>query len=193
MIRKKIIFIFLIFFFITINSHPTKANLRDDLIEKLNDIKNISFDFEQKIANKIEIGNCIIEYQKLMQCDYNDTFRKRLISNGKTLAIIQKRYNKIFYYKLSSTPLEYILDKEFIIQKIKNSPINNYNDKLIYISYQKNKQQIDIFFDKKKLIIQGWITNDIYNNQVQFKIKNPIINQNINKNLFKIPKLSDFN
>ena len=179
MIRKKIIFIFLIFFFITVNSRPIKADIRGDLIEKLNDIKNISFDFEQKIANKIETGNCIIKYQKLMQCDYNDTFRKRLISNGKTFAIIQKRYNKIFYYKLSSTPLEYILDKEFLIQKIKNSPINNYDDKLIYISYQKNKQRTDIFFDKKKLTIQGWITNDMYNNQVQFKIKNPIINQNI--------------
>ncbi len=33
--------------------------------------------------------------------------------------------NKIFYYKLSSTPLEYILDIEFIIQKaMKESGLN---------------------------------------------------------------------
>tara|TARA_B100001245_G_C22856895_1_gene411948 strand:- start:497 stop:1081 length:585 start_codon:yes stop_codon:yes gene_type:complete len=188
-IRFLLAFI-IIFIFSSTNSN---ANLKKNLIEKINKTKTISFSFEQKISDKIETGQCIIKYQKLIKCDYNDKYKKRLISNGKTLAVIQRRYKKIFYYPLSSTPLEYILDKYFLINKIENNVINNFNKTLAYISYEENGYKIDVFFNKEKLILSGWNTVDLYNNRVQFKISNAILNQKVAENFFKIPKLDDLN
>ena len=90
MIFKKKIFFLILFFILNLNS--AKANLKEKLITKIKKTETIYFDFEQKISDKTETGTCIIKYQKLIKCDYNDKFQKRLISNGKTLAVIQKRY-----------------------------------------------------------------------------------------------------
>ena len=187
--RIRFLFIFTIIF-ISYSSNAN-ANLKKNLIEKINNTKTISFDFEQKISEKKETGQCTIKYQKLIKCDYNDKYHKRLISNGKTLAVIQRRYKKIFYYPLSSTPLEYILDKYFLINKIESNVINSFDKSLAYISYEENGFRIDIFFDKEKLTLRGWNTVDPYNNEVQFKINNPILNQKVADNFFKIPKADD--
>ena len=57
--RKYFIIIF--FFFLTGES---LASIKNDIIKKLNSIENISFNFEQNINDKIEKGNCILQYQK---------------------------------------------------------------------------------------------------------------------------------
>ena len=43
-----------------------------------------------------------------------------MVSNGRALVIKNNRYNKTYIYPLKTTPLEYILDKEFILNNIKN-------------------------------------------------------------------------
>ena len=57
--RKYFIIIF--FFFLTGES---LASIKNDIIKKLNSIENISFHFEQNINDKIEKGNCILQYPK---------------------------------------------------------------------------------------------------------------------------------
>ena len=70
-IRFLLAFI-IIFIFSSTNSN---ANLKKNLIEKINKTKTISFSFEQKISDKIETGQCIIKYLKLIKCDYNDKYK----------------------------------------------------------------------------------------------------------------------
>ena len=179
LIKVLIIFSFL--------SNSVYAELKDELIKKIQDTNTLSFKFKQNIANKIETGNCIIKYPKLIKCDYNDSYKKRLISNGKTLAIIQRRYKKIFYYPLSTTPLYFILDKKLLVDFINNNEAVALDGLLLkYEILEKNKKFI-IFFDKNTLNLKGWKTEDIYKNTVNFSITNLKINIPVDNNLFKIP------
>jgi len=163
------------------------ANLNEKLIKKIEDTNTLSFEFKQKIAEKVEEGECIIKYSKLMRCDYNDKYKKRLISNGKTLVIIQRRYKKIFYYPLKTTPLYYILDKKYLIQFIKNNEVADLNDKFIKYEIKEKNRKLIILFDRDTLNLKGWKTEDIYKKKVDFIIDNLKINIPMDKNLFKIP------
>ena len=163
------------------------ANLNEKLIKKIEDTNTLSFEFKQKIAEKVEEGECIIKYSKLMRCDYNDKYKKRLISNGKTLVIIQRRYKKIFYYPLKTTPLYYILDKKYLIQFIKNNEVADINDKFIKYEIKEKNRKLIILFDRDTLNLKGWKTEDIYKKKVDFIIDNLKINIPMDKNLFKIP------
>ena len=73
--------IFLIIFFI-VSVNNVSASIKDNIINKLKDIENISFNFEQNINGKIENGNCIIEYPKKIFCKYDLSNQKILVSNG---------------------------------------------------------------------------------------------------------------
>ena len=74
------------------------ASMKENIIKKFTDIKNISFDFEQNINGKIENGNCIIEYPKKIYCNYNLSNKKILVSNGKSLVI--KTLSGYYFYPL---------------------------------------------------------------------------------------------
>ena len=81
------------------------ADLQKNIINKLTSTKTLSFNFEQKIAEKEEVGNCFIKYPLLMKCNYQNLKKKTLISNGKTVAIIKKKIQKnlLLSYKVNST------------------------------------------------------------------------------------------
>ena len=110
--KKKIIFIFQVILIYFLSLIVSKADLQKKIINKLNSTETLSFNFKQKIADKEEFGNCFIKYPLLMKCNYKNTKEKILISNGKTVAIIKKKYKKIYYYPLKSTPLFTILQKK---------------------------------------------------------------------------------
>ena len=56
---KKIFIIFLLFFL-----SKTNASLKEQIINDLKKLNNLTFDFEQRINEKEEKGNCTIEYPK---------------------------------------------------------------------------------------------------------------------------------
>ena len=62
----KYFFVFIFFISFT-NSH---AENKDKIIEKLQNTKNLVFEFEQNINGKIENGNCTIQYPKKIYCKY---------------------------------------------------------------------------------------------------------------------------
>ena len=86
---EKTLFIFFIFFFNSIAIGSIKENIIKNLIET----KNLSFNFEQTINEKTEIGNCIIKYPKKIFCLYDNFNKKILVSNGKSL-VIKNKNNK---------------------------------------------------------------------------------------------------
>ena len=87
--------IILIFFSIISN---VSASIKENIIKKLTDIENISFDFEQNINGKIENGSCIIEYPKKIYCKYNLGNQKVLVADGKSLVI--KTLSSYYFYAL---------------------------------------------------------------------------------------------
>jgi len=168
------------------------ADLKKNLIDKLILTETLTFNFEQKIGEKEETGNCFIKYPLLIKCNYQNIKQKTLISNGKTVAIIKKKYKKIYYYPLKSTPLFIILDKVKVLNLIKkNEPSIVDLDILAFEFIDEKSNKIKIFFDKNTLELKGWKTKDIYSNNVSFIISNLKTNNQIMDDFFQIPKEND--
>ena len=187
-LKLTLIIIFFYFFFINI-AHP---NIKEKIINKLEETKTLSFNFIQKIAEKEERGKCYIKYPLLMKCNYQNAKQKILISNGNTVAIIKKKYKKIYYYPIRATPLFTILDKEKILNLIKhNDPHNNRPGIITFEFFDKKLNKLKIFFDKNSLEFKGWETKDAYSNNVIFTIIDLKTNKVMKNQFFTIPKEED--
>tara|TARA_B100001996_G_C18534959_1_gene544566 strand:- start:155 stop:700 length:546 start_codon:yes stop_codon:yes gene_type:complete len=175
-------YLFIFFFLILITD--TNADNKKKIIDNLINTNNLNFKFEQNINGKIENGTCIIEYPKKIFCKYKKN-NKILISNGKSLVI--KTTSSYYRYPLKKTPLNLILDKNFIINKIDDLKEKITNKSYINYTIIENDNKIDIFFDNQNFNLIGWQTQDIYQN-ISFTFLYSIsINQEINKKLFKLP------
>ena len=177
--------ILLIFFLINLSNTALSSN-KEKIINNLMNIKNLSFNFEQNINSKIETGNCIIEYPKKIFCVYNNTNEKILVSNGKSL-VIKTKNGSYYRYAIKRTPLNYILDKKFIINEVKNLEERIINDKFINFTFFKDENEINIFFDKKNYNLIGWQTLDIYQNLNITYLSSIEINKILEKNIFTLP------
>ena len=175
-------YLFIFFFSILITN--TNANNKEKIIDNLNNTNNLNFDFEQNINGKIENGTCIIEYPKKIFCKYKKN-NKILISNGKSLVI--KTTSSYYRYPLKKTPLDLILDKNFIINKIYDLKETTIDKSYINYTIIENDNKIDIFFDNQTFNLIGWQTKDIYQNITVTLLYSISINQEINKKLFKLP------
>ncbi len=191
MIKKKS-FIFHILFIYLIFVTAASADLQKNLINKLQSTKTLFFNFKQKISDKEEVGICFIKYPLLMKCNYKNLKQKTIISNGKSVAIIKKKYKKIYRYPLKSTPLFIILKKQEIINLIRKHPPTEISANLIKFEFiDKKKNKLKILFDKNSLEFRGWETKDAYSNNVSFIISNLKINNQIVDGFFKIPDEKD--
>ena len=189
---KKIIFLFQIFLIYFLSINISFADLQKKLINKIIATKTLSFNFKQKIAEKEEFGNCYIKYPLLMKCIYQNLKQKSVISNGRTVAIIKKKYKKIYYYPIKITPLFTILKKEKILYVIRNNKPSKINSSIIEFELiEKKSNKFKIFFDKNSLEFKGWETKDAYSNNVSFIISNLETNKIIDDEFFKIPKEED--
>ena len=174
---------FLIFFFSLLILKANAEN-KDKIIKNLKNTSNLIFKFEQNINEKIEIGNCTIEYPKKIYCKYEKN-NKVLVSNGKSLVI--KTFTSYYRYPLEKTPLNLILDKKFLISKISSLDEKIIDDSYINYTIIENENKIDIFFDLNSLSLLGWQTRDIYQNTATTILYSVLTNQKIKKELFKIP------
>jgi outer membrane lipoprotein-sorting protein len=180
--------IFSLIFFVVI-SNICFASTTTNIIENLLKTNTLTFDFKQKIGDKIESGNCKIKYPKLLYCLYNNDDRKEMVSNGRSLVIKNNRHNKSWIYPLKKTPLEYILDKEFLLSKIESLEPFQINEKFIEFKISDENSSIIIYFDSKTFNLAGWKNKDAYQNEVEFKISNLQKNEIINEKTFKLPRL----
>ena len=180
--------IFLIFFFLLNTVEYSNASIKNKIINNLIKTENLTFEFKQTINDKTEEGNCIIEYPKKIFCSNNNFLKKIMVSNGKSL-VIKNQTNKQYYlYSLKKTPLELILDKNFLINQIKELKSRTIEDKYINFTIVNKNNEINVFFDKKNLNLIGWQTEDIYQNLVITYIYKIQYNQKIDNNIFILPK-----
>ena len=177
--------IFLITFFLILTKNSF-ASIKDNIITKLKEVENISFEFEQNINGKIESGNCIIEYPRKINCKYNSSNKKILISNGNSLVI--KTLSSYYIYPLKKNPLNTILDKDFLLKKIKNLKERDIDKKFVNFSFLENENQINLFFDKTTFNLIGWQTIDIYQNISITYLSSIKRNQKLKENLFLLPQ-----
>ncbi len=179
MLKYYFIFIFFILF------SNTQASNKNKIIENLQNTKNLSFKFEQNINGKVENGNCIIQYPKKIYCKYIKN-NKILVSNGKSLVI--KTRTSFYRYPLKKTPLNLILDKNFLIKKIGDLKEQILDKTYINFEIVENDNEINIFFDDQTFNLIGWQTKDVYQNINVTYLYSIQINQKVDKDLFKLPK-----
>ena len=179
--------LFLIFVLVSI-SFSLSANEKNQIITKLNNLNSLEFTFNQIINEKIEKGNCILEFPGKLKCNYFDDKQKELVIADKKMAITQKRYNKTYYYPISKSPFLNILYKDKLIEIVKSGRLESTNQiiELIYL----NINRITIFFDNETFDLKGWEIIDQYNNNINFSLNIISKNDFYEKRAFKIPEIN---
>ena len=172
----------IIFFFLTFNAN---AEINEKIIQNLKNTINLNFQFEQNVNGKIENGNCTIEYPKKIYCEYARSNNKILVSDGKSLVI--KTITSYYRYPLDKTPLNIILDKNFLINKIKSLNGRIIDNNLINFNLTENDNKINVFFDKETYTLIGWQNTDIYQNFNITFLSSVRKNMVLPKNLFYLP------
>ena len=181
---------FIVFFYLYVYINNLKASEIINIINNFNEIKNLSFSFKQNINDNEEKGNCIIEYPKKIYCLYENNNEKLLVSDGKNLVIKNQRINQYYIYPIEKTALNLILDKNFLISKIKETNVDLIDDKFYRFKFDESENSVNIFFDKKTLNIIGWQNIDIYQNLVITYLFDLKINLPLRKDQFKLPSIN---
>ena len=176
----------LIFLFFLFSIAEASANIKEKIIKNLKATNNLTFNFEQNVNGKTENGHCALSYPQKIFCKYNLKNDKILVSNGKSIVI--KTNSSYYFYPLERTPLYLILNKNFLVSKIKNLDERILDDKFVNFKFFENDFEVSIFFDYNNLDLVGWQTTDIYQNLSITFLDSVKKNQKLNDNLFVLPK-----
>ena len=178
----------LILFFILNFYNPVFSSNKEKIISQMQLTNNLSFNFIQTIDNKNENGKCIIEYPKKIWCAYDNSNKKIIVSNAKSLVIKTSNKGGYYLYPLSKTPLNFLLDKDYLISKMKILEPKEIDGRYLNFKFLENDNEINVFFDKKSLNLIGWQTEDVYQNLVITFISSLKINIKIKEKIFVLPK-----
>ena len=179
---KKSFIVLLFFFLIT----ETSASIKNKIIQNLETTENLTFNFEQNVNGKTQNGKCALLFQKKIFCKYNLKNNKILVSNGNSIVI--KTSTSYYIYPLKQTPLNLILDKDFLLKKVENLSERIIDDKFVNFKFFENNFEVNIFFDFDNYNLVGWQTTDIYQNLSITFLSSVKKNQQLNDSLFKLPK-----
>ena len=171
-------------FFILFFASNSNSEIKDKIILNLKNTNNLDFKFEQNINGKIENGHCTVEYPKKIFCEY-DKSKKVLVSNGKSLVV--KTITSYYRYPLEKTPLNLILDKNYLIDKIDELEERIVDSNLINFTIKNKDNEISVFFDNDTYDLVGWKNTDIYQNINITFLSSIRKNRALRENLFKVP------
>jgi outer membrane lipoprotein-sorting protein len=162
------------------------ASEKKKIIENLQTINSLQFNFTQLSSNGQENGSCILIYPKKMRCIY-DGQKKEILINDNYLYLINKEENKNYNYSIKDTPLGVMLDKENLIEKLSNIEKFNISNNFIIATVDiSSAESIDIYFEPKNFTILGWRMKNYDKSTLEFMMKNIIANVNSDEK-FKIP------
>ncbi len=179
---KKSLFILFFFFLIA----EASASIKDKIIQNLKTTNNLTFNFEQNVNGKTQNGNCALSFPKKIFCKYNLKNNKILVSNGKSIVI--KTSTSYYLYPLARTPLNLILNKEFLLKKIKILDERIMDNKFVNFKFFENDYEVNMFFDFNSYNLIGWQTTDIYQNLSITFISSVKKNPLLDRNLFNLPQ-----
>jgi outer membrane lipoprotein-sorting protein len=192
MIKKNIIF-FIFFLFSSISYSDENNDLIEKFLTKFKSINNIEFNFIQTSADMVEKGKCFLSYPKKLICRYEGDEGKEIIVKNDALVIVKRKFQRVYYYRVANSPFATILDKNKIINQIKNiNEIKSENNILILkFSSDPESSSLHLFVTKDTLDIAGWKTTGYDSQIVDFKITNSQKNVE-NKEKFEIPNFDLF-
>ena len=98
-----------------------------------------------------------------------------------------KSRSSYYRYPLEKTPLNLILDKKYLIDKISGLEERIVDKSLINFMILDKDSEINIFFDNQTYDLIGWQNTDIYQNFNITFLSSIRKNRVLSKNLFEIP------
>ena len=96
--------IFLFFFLLNFLNHAY-ASIENKIINNFKKINNISFNFKQTINDKVEEGNCIIQYPKKINCKYNNFKKKNNCIKWKFFGNKKSSRKRIFHISIGTNSI----------------------------------------------------------------------------------------
>jgi len=178
---------FLTILFILNFYNPAFSSVKEKIISQIKLTNILSFNFTQTIAEKNENGYCVIKYPKKIFCEYIGSNKKVLVSDGNSLVIKIQNSGNYYLYPLKKTPLELLLNKEYLISKISILDARSVDDQFVVFKILENDIELNIFFDKKNFNLIGWQTEDIYQNLSITFISSIRINDPVDDTIFILP------
>ena len=185
MLKKGFIFLISIYFYLCFAAF---SDQKENIINQINAVSSLEFTFQQEIDEKVEKGDCLLEFPGKLKCNYYDNKQKEIIINNGNLAITQKRYDKTNFYPISKSPFLNILYKDRFSEIIKSGTLKTSKDYLELIYSTKDK--IIIFFNKNSFELSGWKIIDQYNNEINFNLKIVARNSIFSEDTFKLPLIN---
>ena len=181
------------FIIILFYSNTLLANVTDEIVKKLDETNNISFEFEQITNNQNESGKCLLVFPGKLKCIYNSKDGKEILVNNKSLYIIKHKFKRSYRYPIKNSAFNIILNKNKILENIKMIDPSNMKEtpKKYYYEIQASEGiYVKIFFGKKNKMLKGWETISYNQEPVIFNILNPVINSEL-KEKFILPNYSN--
>ena len=181
------------FIIILFYSNTLLANVTDEIVKKLNETNNITFEFEQISNNENEKGKCLLVFPGKLKCIYNSEDGKEILVTNKSLYVIKHKFQRTYRYPIKNSAFNIILNKNIILENIKMIDPSNIKEtpkKYFYEVQASEGIYVKIFFGKKNKMLKGWETISYNQEPVIFNILNPVINSEL-KEKFILPNYSN--
>ena len=181
------------FIIILFYSNTLLANVTDEIVKKLNETNNITFEFEQISNNENEKGKCLLVFPGKLKCIYNSEDGKEVLVTNKSLYVIKHKFQRTYRYPIKNSAFNIILNKNIILENVKMidpSSIKETPKKYFYEVQASEGIYVKIFFGKKNKMLKGWETISYNQEPVIFNILNPVINSEL-KEKFILPNYSN--
>ena len=188
--EKKYEFILLVIITLFLESFSPNNSKINQISEYINNIQTISSDFIQTNSNGESFSGIIkIKKPGLLLLDYNTPSNNKIISNGKEVALINKKNKTITYYNLEQLPIKIFLDSNFSLNNFKIIKYQEDEKKIEFEINDKinnNSGSIKFIFQDSPLLIKKWIIKDIQGFETQMFLSNTTINSKLEDVNFKI-------
>jgi len=184
---KSALLVLITLFLASLSPNKPKIN---QISEYINNIQTISSDFIQTNSNGESFSGIIkIKKPGLLLLDYYKPSNNKIISNGKEVALINKKNKTITYYNLKQLPIKVFLDSNFSLDNFKIIKYQEDQKKIEFEINDKNNNNagsIKFIFQDSPLLIKKWIIKDIQGFETQIFLSNTIINSKLEDLNFKI-------
>ena len=188
--EKKYEFILLVIITLFLESFSPNNSKINQISEYINNIQTISSDFIQTNSNGESFSGIIkIKKPGLLLLDYNTPSNNKIISNGKEVALINKKNKTVTYYNLEQLPIKIFLDSNFSLNNFKIIKYQEDEKKIEFEINDKinnNSGSIKFIFQDSPLLIKKWIIKDIQGFETQMFLSNTTINSKLEDVNFKI-------
>lgn len=139
-------------------------------------------------------GKFYIQRPGKIRFNYENPSPIRVISNGKTVAINNRKLKTWDYFPLSKTPLKLLLDDELNVDDKSIKSVTTDEDITTVVMGDKNifgKSQITLLFDPQNHDLRQWTIKDAQGKETSVMVFNVQKNVKIPKKYFKVDQLGN--